>query len=197
MSHRLSTPKGEFIIRPAVVEDAAALRELRLEALANHPEAFAADYTATAAGSTETWVERITEYARENQGVICVAATFHGEAGSDPGESRLVGMLGLFREHWPKTRHSGTIWGVYVKEEWRGFRLAEALIDECIAWAQAQGLRIVKLGVNTANTPAIRCYARCGFTVYGIDPQVIFYNGVFYDELLMAKPIGSPSLEVG
>jgi RimJ/RimL family protein N-acetyltransferase len=48
---------------------------------------------------------------------------------------------------------------------------------------------VVKLGVITTNTPAIRCYARCGFTVYGIDPKVIYYDGVFYDELLMARPI--------
>jgi len=48
-------------------------------------------------------------------------------------------------------------------------------------------LAIVKLGVVTTNTPAIRCYARCGFTVYGVEPQVIHYEDVLYDELLMAK----------
>jgi hypothetical protein len=45
----------------------------------------------------------------------------------------------------------------------------------------------VKLAVVTTNTPAVRCYARCGFAVYGIEPQAICYDGVFYDELLMAK----------
>jgi ribosomal protein S18 acetylase RimI-like enzyme len=58
--------------------------------------------------------------------------------------------------------------------------VAEALVNECIAWAQAQGLVMVKLAVITTNTSAIRCYARCGFTIYGIDPKVIYYNDVFY-----------------
>ena len=67
--------------------------------------------------------------------------------------------------------------------------LAEALLEECIGWAKAPGLVIVKLAVIATNAPAIRCYSRCCFTAYGIDPKVICYNDVFYDELLMAKPI--------
>lgn len=63
----LATPKGMVAIRPAVLDDAAALRELRLEALAGHPEVFAADYAATSAGSAEVWVERIAEYAAEDR----------------------------------------------------------------------------------------------------------------------------------
>jgi RimJ/RimL family protein N-acetyltransferase len=34
---------------------------------------------------------------------------------------------------------------------------------------------------------AIRCYNRCGFTVYGVEPQAIRHDGVMYDELLMAR----------
>jgi ribosomal protein S18 acetylase RimI-like enzyme len=179
MSNLLTTFKGVITIRSAVPDDAALLRELRLESLASHPKVFAADHASTAAEPVEVWVERIAEYALDNKGVICVAST----------ENQLIGMIGLVRGHWPKTRHSGTLWGVYVKAEWRGFYVAEALVKECIAWAQAQGLAMVKLAVITTNTSAIRCYARCGFTIYGIDPKVIYYNDVFYEELLMAKPI--------
>jgi ribosomal protein S18 acetylase RimI-like enzyme len=96
-------------------------------------------------------------------------------------------MAGLVRGHWPKTRHSGTLWGVYVQPEWRGHHVAEALLDTCLAWAQAHEVMIVKLAVVTTNTPAIRCYVRCGFAVYGIEPKAIYYDGVYYDELLMAK----------
>jgi RimJ/RimL family protein N-acetyltransferase len=179
MSNLLTTSKGAITIRSAVPDDVALLRELRLEALASHPEAFAADYASTAAESVESWVEWAAKNTLDNTGVICVAST----------ENQLIGMIGLVCGHWPKTRHSGTIWGVYVKADWRGFHVAEALLKECIAWAQAQGLVMVKLAVITTNTSAIRCYARCGFTIYGIDPKVIYYNDVFYDELLMAKSI--------
>jgi ribosomal protein S18 acetylase RimI-like enzyme len=179
MSHLLATSKGVITIRPAVPDDAAPLRELRLEALADYPAAFAADYAMTAAESAATWTERIARYATDNSGAICIAAS----------EDRLIGMMGVGCGHWPKTRHGGVIWGVYVTPAWRGRRVAEALMNECVAWAQAQGLAVVKLGVITTNTPAIRCYARCGFTVYGIEPTVIHHNGVFYDELLMARQV--------
>jgi len=178
MGDLLTTPKGTFTIRRACVDDAAALRELRLEALVGHPEAFAADYAATAADSVETWSRLVANYAVDAKGVVCVAAA----------DDCLIGMLGLVRGHWPKTRHAGTLWGVYVRPDWRGLRVAEALLQECSAWAQAQGLALLKLAVTTTNIPAIRCYARCGFTVYGVDPQVIYTNGTFYDELLMARP---------
>lgn len=165
------------MIRPAVSADAAPLRRLRLEALAGHPDFFAADYTFTESETDEAWAARIASYALENKGLICVAES----AGN------LVGMTGLGAGNWPKTRHSGVIWGVYVNPEWRGLHLAQGLIEECITWARLQGLTIVKLGVVTTNTPAIRCYTRIGFTVFGVEPQAIRHAGVNYDELLMAK----------
>ena len=175
----LITSKGNITIRPAVPGDAAALRELRIEALADRPEAFAADHAAAVADSPQVWADMVMKNAWDNRGVICVAST----------EDRLVGMTGLGRGHWPKTRHSGTIWGVYVSPDWRGLQIVDGLMNECIAWARAQGITIVKLGVVTTNTSAIRFYARYGFTVYGIEPRAISYNGVFYDELMMAKSI--------
>jgi RimJ/RimL family protein N-acetyltransferase len=175
----LSSSKGKLLIRPALPADAASLRALRLEALANHPEVFSADYALSAAESIDAWAERIAAYSREELGVICLAST----------ENELIGMLGLVRGHWPKTRHSASIWGVYVKAGWRGLHVAEALVDECLDWARVHDLTVVKLAVITTNTSAIRCYARCGFSVYGIEPQAISYNGIFYDELLMSRPL--------
>ena len=179
MSNPLTTSKGPITIRPAALADAASLRELRLEALANYPAAFAADHASTAAESVEFWTERIANNAVDDKGMICVASS----------EGQLIGMTGLGRGHWPKTRHGGIIWGVYVKPAWRGLHVAEALLDECIAWAKAHSVVMVKLAAITTNTPAIRCYARCGFTIYGIEPKAICYDGVYYDELLMVKTI--------
>ncbi len=177
MSKLLKTSLGMVTIRPATTDDAARLHDLRLEALANHPQAFAADHDLTRDRGVEAWIERMRQNEAGNEGVICVAC-----AGD-----QLVGMTGLYRGHWPKSLHSGLIWGVYVRGAWRGQRIAEALLEACIAWAQAQGMTIVKLGVATGNMAAIRCYVRCGFAVYGIEPQAIYYDGVLYDELLMAR----------
>ena len=179
MEQELSTSRGEITIRAATVDDAVPLRALRLEALAGEPVAFSADHDRTQAETAGAWVERIRRNEAENEGVICVAAAGDG----------LVGMTGLYRGHWPKTRHSASIWGVYVTAAWREHGVARALLEACIDWAWQHGVTVVKLGVVTTNVPAIRLYARCGFQVYGIEPQVICYDGVFYDELLMAKAI--------
>ena len=76
-------------------------------------------------------------------------------------------------------------WGVFVSPDWRGLRIADYIIKKCLDWGQAHGVVVAKLGVNTSNMPAIRCYNRCGFSVYGLEPKAIYYDGVFYDELLM------------
>jgi len=179
MSTLLKTPNGPVTIRPAIPDDAPLLRALRLEALAAQPEAFAADYDRTEAEGADAWVERIQRNEAKDEGIICVAAA----------PDRLVGMTGLYRGHWSKTQHSAMIWGVYVTAAWRGQGIADALIEACLDWARARGVTVAKLGVATTNMPAIRCYTRCGFQVYGLEPQAICYEGVFYDELLMARAV--------
>jgi RimJ/RimL family protein N-acetyltransferase len=166
-------------IRPTREEDAAAFRELRLEALRTHPEAFGADYAEALARPIEFWQERVRSGAGGERGITYVA-----EAGG-----ALVAMTGIFRDEAAKMRHSATIWGVYVAPDWRGLGIADALIQACVGWARELGLRLVKLNVVTANAAAIRCYTRCGFSVYGVEPEVIYCDGIYYDELLMVRRI--------
>ena len=101
--------------------------------------------------------------------------------------SKLIGMTGIRKGESTKTKHGAYIWGVYIHPEWRGLHIAEELIRTCIDWAKERGVEIVKLGVVTTNASAIRCYERCGFTIYGTEPRGIFYDGRYYDEYLMFK----------
>ena len=173
----IDTPRGEISLRQARVEDASAFHALRLEALQDSPTAFSADYEVNAARPESYFEERLRELGEG--GTIYFA--WNGE--------ELLGMCGLHRGESPKTQHSALIWGVYVKLGWRGLRIAGALIEACIAWGRAHGVKVVKLGVSTNNEAALRCYKRCGFKVYGREPQAIFYEGVMYDEFLMMRPI--------
>lgn len=173
------TRLGAVTIRPGREEDAPAYRELRLEALRNHPEAFSSDYETALAKPIDYWEKRLRLYDPDNEVMLYFAA--HGQ--------QLVGMGGITHTGAPKQKHSAYIVSMYVRPEWRGQGVAEALIDTCLEWGREQGIAIVKLGVSTVNTPAIRCYARCGFEVYGTEPQAIYHDGVFYDELLMARAI--------
>jgi RimJ/RimL family protein N-acetyltransferase len=177
METLITTPYGDITIRPAQEADAQAFRALRLEALHNHPEAFSADYSVNFSQPATFWTDRLRSLG--NEGMIFFAV--HTE--------KLIAMTGILRGNSPKSRHSANIWGVYVQPEWRGLRIADAMINQCIEWAREHEIKIIKLGVVTTNTAAIRCYERCGFQVYGTEPQAFYTNDTMYDDLLMARPI--------
>ena len=164
------------VIRQATVKDAAALRALRLEALRDTPEAFGSDHEKESTETILDWEERLTE---QTDSTIFVATV----------ESTLVGMTGIGKYHHTKMKHNGYIWGVYVQPAWRGQGISGRLIEACVTWAGEHSLRLVKLGVITTNPAAINSYIRAGFRVYGVEPQVIFHDGVYYDELLMVREI--------
>lgn len=172
----LPTPSGQVIIRAATLADVAAYRELRLEALKNHPTAFGQDYAEALSRPQKYWEETLTINNEEK--AIFLAEAEH--------KRELIGMTGISRRLSNKSMHSANIWGVYVKPEWRGNHLAETLIRSCLAWAKEQGVVIVKLGVLANNQSAVRCYERCGFETYGVEPKGLFHENVFYDGYLMA-----------
>ena len=172
----LETPRGTITFRAANFSDVTPFRELRLHALQEAPTAFSADYQMSRSMPKSYWEGRLKP---DEHGII-----FFAQHADD-----LIGMIGIRKGDSPKTRHGAGIWGVYVHEEWRGLHIAEALIETCIEWAKTRGVNIVKLGVVTTNTSAVRCYERCGFKAYGTDPRGIFYKGKYYDELLMSRDI--------
>ena len=177
MTTKINTPKGEVIIRIATVQDAAQTYDLRLEALQLHPESFSADVDMTKDGGVQAWVNRIEDFGKDRSGVIMIATC----------EDGFIGMAGMVRGHWPKTRHRADIWGVYVKPAWRGFRLCEAIVSNCLDWAVNQQITMVMLGVNTLNASAIECYSRCGFSITGKEPRAMYDQGIYYDELIMVR----------
>jgi RimJ/RimL family protein N-acetyltransferase len=52
-------------------------------------------------------------------------------------------------------------------------------------------MRIVRLATAAGNEAAVRCYERCGFTPYGLEPEALFVGGRAVDDLLMALPISA------
>lgn len=170
MSEKLVPP---LFVRHAVADDAEQVRALRLTALRLAPAAFTADYEINALQPHEFWVQRCTPSDDE--------AMFVAVSGGD-----IVGMTGIRRGDVPKTRHSATIWGVFVHPESRGAGAGEHLVATAVSWARTHQVRVVKLGVATWNSAALRTYERVGFTVYGTEPRAIHCDGADHDEYLMA-----------
>jgi ribosomal protein S18 acetylase RimI-like enzyme len=169
MNRSLQTPEGELLIRETTPMDAIQFRELRLYALQESPTAFSADYQKNLSHSTQYWEELLTMNGDES--TIFLATH----------ENSLIGATGIVRGGTPKTRHSATIWGVYVRPEWRGLHIAEALIASCLTWARDRKIVAARLGVSATNTSAIRCYERCGFKITGTEPRALYFDGKYHD----------------
>jgi len=176
MIKSIATPKGAVVIREANLADIEQYRALRLFSLQESPTAFGADHEITLNAPLDFWKERLRD---DEHSVTFIAE--HGQT--------LIGMTGIIRRPLPKTRHSATIIGVYVHPDWRGLRVADSLINASIEWAKSKDVVTVKLSVNAENKSAIRCYQRCGFTIYGTEPRGTFYNGKYYDGHLMYKTL--------
>jgi ribosomal protein S18 acetylase RimI-like enzyme len=176
----LETAYGPPTIRPIRAEDVMAFRDLRLDAFKRHPDIFyGARYVERLAEPLSYWQAQVQRGLDSRTGMIFVAAA----------DETLAGTLALERDDTPQFRHNGRIWHVYVRPEWRGRGLADALIDACVAWAQSESIRVLRLSVAANNSTAIRCYARHGFAVYGVEQEVGYYQGDYVDELLMARLI--------
>ena len=172
----IETDRGRIIIREAEVSDAAQLRELRLDALRDSPTAFPAEFSVNANQPLSFWEGRLSS----NE----IGTIFFAEQ-----ESQLIGMIGIRRGESLKTKHSANIWGVYVRPAWRGLHISDSLIAACTAWARSKDVNILKLGVVIASAAAVRCYQRCGFTIYGTEPRGMFYNGQYFDGYLMYRDL--------
>ena len=175
MAQTLETPRGVVSFRLSLESDLVDFRELRLEALRNNPASFGSDYATVKANPMQFWISRL--YAGSEDGALYFAVQ----------DEALIGMCGIQLGTSPKTRHSATVWGVYVKPQWQGLHIARSLIENCLEWGNHHGVKVAKLAVVADNSNAIRCYKSCGFTEYGRDPMAMCHAGVFYDELLMAR----------
>ena len=163
---------GDVTIRPLDATDAEAYRALRLQALLQAPEAFGASHAEEAARPLAAFVERITPAPPS-----LVFGAF--------ANAELVGMAGFLTGNSEKSRHRGTLWGVYLAPDWRGRGIARALVEAVRAHA-AQHVLVLQARAVTTNGVALRLYERLGFKPYGIEAKALRVDGTFFDEALLA-----------
>ena len=152
--------------------DAAAFRTLRRERLEQDPRAFHESVEEHDAISAETIATRLRLASGEN---------FVVGAFSSAGE--LIGMAGFSRSPRIKSRHKGTIWGVFVKPEVRGQGAGRAIITALIERARKEsGLEQITLTVSTTQAAARRLYDSLGFKIFGTEPHALKVGGAYVDE---------------
>lgn len=158
--------------------DAESYREIRLESLLNHPEAFLSSYEAEAEMPMETTRTRLQP----------VAGSFTLGGFNEQGE--LMGVVTFVRENRDKLRHKGNVYAMYVKPGARKQRLGTLLMSELIARVrQIPGLELLNLTVFSNNHPAKRLYVSLKFTCYGTERNAVKQNGSYWDEDLMSLPL--------
>ncbi|WP_145394463.1 GNAT family N-acetyltransferase [Pantoea sp. SJZ147] len=159
-----------YILRPLAEQDVSAFRAIRLEALRRHPDAFGADYDRERQQPDAFFAAML----RENRMLAGI---------DDQGQT--AGIVGVRFNPGVKQRHVATLWGMYVRPEWRGSGLAKALLTTAIA--EARECRSLKLAVSATNIAAARLYRSAGFQTYATDVAALYVDGVFHDTLLMRR----------
>lgn len=166
-------------IRPLTLADAEAYRAIRLHMLREHPEAFGASAGDLERESPEDFAAKYQErVAGEDRFIL----------GAWLG-SELSGTVGFYREWGEKTRHKGTIWGMYVASEVRGRGIGRLLLEAAVARAEAHcaGLEQILIAAAVDNAAACRLYETAGFITWGLEPAALKLGERRLDERYMLR----------
>jgi ribosomal protein S18 acetylase RimI-like enzyme len=162
----------DIAIRPLAAGDAAAFRQLRLQAIADAPSAIWPTHDEEA-GRTDADVEaRI----RHTDTQVVFGAFVDGA---------LAGIAGLRREPLRQVRHKALLWGVFVIPGQRRRGLARLLFARIAAHARATDVLQIHLCVNAANDRARALYRSLAFETYGVEPRAMRVGERWFDEELM------------
>jgi ribosomal protein S18 acetylase RimI-like enzyme len=140
---------GRFTLRRAELGDEPFLRELRLQALREAPDAFGSTYEREVARTTADWQRWMSP------GVTFILENAAGARGM---------VAGLRDETDPAVVHLMAMW---VHPKIRGSGGGDQLVTAVIAWAQSEGAKIVRLKVIQGNDRARHFYERMGFCSTG------------------------------
>jgi demethylmenaquinone methyltransferase/2-methoxy-6-polyprenyl-1,4-benzoquinol methylase len=147
-------------VRRARADEWEALREVRLAALADSPDAFGSTLDMERDADEARWRGWIT-----GDGWAGAATTFVADE-----SGRLVGMAtGFHPDDEPSVVHLFAMW---VQPRRRGEGIGRELVDAVAKWAADRpGVDQVVLRVTISNDAAIRFYTTCGFVGTADPPE--------------------------
>jgi RimJ/RimL family protein N-acetyltransferase len=164
-----------LLIRRLCDADAHAYWETRNRGLKEFPEAFTTSLKEGLATNPATLAKRFGGGDSDDFVLGAIAV-----------DGKLAGNAGFQRESRSKSRHKGTLIGMYVVPEFRGAGVGKQLLASLIE--EVRQLRVIEqinLSVTHANLGARGLYLRAGFVPFGVEKNAIKVDGVYYDKEYM------------
>jgi ribosomal protein S18 acetylase RimI-like enzyme len=167
---------SEITFRTPIIDEAAAYRNLRLNALQEFPTAFSSSFEDQVNRDLAYW-QKYIELAQDKNTEIMIMA-YDGD--------KMIGMGVIFWDDKPKIKQVAHMAAIYVDKNYQGkgigYRLVKTLIEEA---KKVKQLRKLKLEVESTNKPAYELYKKLGFEEIGLSKGEIFHDGKYYDNILM------------
>ena len=136
-------------IRPVTREEWERVRDLRLRALADAPDAFGSTLERERSLGRPGWIDWIEGWEGATN-VMFVAER----------DDRWIGMaLGSRNGDEPEAH----LYGMWVEPAWRAQGVGAKLVERVLSWARSWGARWVILAVTETNAGAATFYERLGF----------------------------------
>ncbi len=152
----LTADRRTLTVHRVTPGDAARMRALRLEMLADSPLAFLETVAQAAARPHEDYRRRIVQASAGRALAQFVA---------DPG-GRLIGHAG--GTVMPEEPGVTIVFAVYITPAHRGTGVLADLVEAVAAWSREVGRPELMLEVVVGNDRAVRAYERLGFTDTGV-----------------------------
>lgn len=151
-----TVPPRTSTVHRVTPTDAARMRALRLEMLADSPLAFLETLAQAAARSHEDYRRRIVQ-ASAGRGLAQFVA--------DPGGPFIGHAGGTVMPEEPAVT---VVFAVYVTPRHRGTGVLDDLMEAVAGWSRAMGRPELMLEVVVGNGRAVRAYERLGFVDTGV-----------------------------
>jgi ribosomal protein S18 acetylase RimI-like enzyme len=161
-------------LEPITPKRAMILKDLRLRALQEAPEAFSSTYANESQINDAAWVIRAAQWSNEKSA---------GYLAMDDGIACGIacGLLdGIDRSR-------GHLLSMWVAPSHRRLGIGRSLVEAILNWAGTQGVRTLLLQVTSNNDAAITFYRRLGFAMTGRTEP--YLNDPALLNLEMARPI--------
>jgi ribosomal protein S18 acetylase RimI-like enzyme len=161
-----------MVIKRLELKDVNFYREIRLEALKSHPEAFSTSYESEVTAPIEQFESKL-EFEH-----FYIFGAFE--------DDKLIGTVTLILETKTKLSHKAHIVAMYVRPHFRRLGTRRNLMIKAIQKAKGiERIEQVYLTVTASNEPAKKLYQSLGFKTYGIDKRGLKIEDSYFDDELM------------